>query len=56
MLADLPHRLLFFTLKDHGTGLGLAIVKRTVEGDEGRVEREPGAGLAFRIELPLQPP
>ena len=45
----------FFSLKAKGTGLGLAIAKRTIDAHGGRIEAEhvPGAGMVFRIELPL---
>jgi signal transduction histidine kinase len=55
--ADALPRLFepFFSLKDHGTGLGLAIARRTVEAHGGRLtaESRSGAGMTFRIELPL---
>jgi len=45
----------FFSLKAKGTGLGLAIAKRTIDAHGGRIAaaRVPGAGMVFRIELPL---
>lgn len=46
----------FFSQKAKGTGLGLAIAKRAVDEHGGRIEaaRQPGSGMRFRIELPLQ--
>jgi signal transduction histidine kinase len=44
--------------KPRGTGLGLAIVARMIEAHHGEisVHSRAGAGTAFRIRLPLQPP
>jgi len=45
----------YYTSKRHGTGLGLAIVQSVVSDHGGKisVESAPGAGAAFRIELPI---
>lgn len=55
----LPHLFEpFFSQKEHGTGLGLAIAKRTVDAHGGRIEAESvrGAGVTFRVSLPLAGP
>jgi nitrogen fixation/metabolism regulation signal transduction histidine kinase len=48
----------YYTSKRHGTGLGLAIVQSVVSDHNGKIEVEsaPGAGAAFRIELPEKQP
>ena len=52
----LPHLFEpFFSRKEKGTGLGLAIARRTIDAHGGRIAAscEEGAGMTFRIELPL---
>ncbi|MBS0321761.1 MAG: response regulator [Proteobacteria bacterium] len=45
----------FFTTKAHGMGLGLSISRdiAIAHGAELRVESTPGAGAAFRLDLPM---
>src|SRR5437870_135374 len=45
----------FFSTKQTGTGLGLAIARHAVEAHGGAIVAAPaeGAGLAFRVTLPL---
>jgi len=45
-----------FTTKPHGSGLGLTIVERIVHEHGGTilVDSEPGAGTAFRIQIPVE--
>jgi hypothetical protein len=48
----------YFSTREAGVGLGLAITQRIVQdhGGEIRVESVPGAGTAFRIDLPVRGP
>jgi signal transduction histidine kinase len=45
----------FFTTKDNGTGLGLAVAAKIVEQHGGLLTAgsNPGKGMTFRLELPL---
>lgn len=48
----------FYTRRKGGSGLGLAVVHRTVEAHEGTVsvEKAPGGGAEFVVDLPLASP
>ena len=46
----------FFTTKDTGTGLGMAIAHRIIDLHGGTLELLGGAGAAFEVTLPRQPP